>query len=100
MDEKKSKLVYAKRLSAFILLFAAIIALGVWIAQRDAQREAEQQYEFNIIVATTLLTVCVLALAKLNERRTVGVQIVILNKNIAQSNFWHFIDRGLTYRNG
>lgn len=49
MDEKKSKLVYAKRLSAFILLFSAIIAFGIWTAQRDAQREAERKYEFTII---------------------------------------------------
>lgn len=50
------------------------------------------------IVATTLLTVCVLALAKLMQRETVGTQIVILSKNIAQSNFWHFISKGLIYR--
>ena len=49
MDEKKPKLVYVKWLSAFILLFAAIIAVGVWTAQRDAQREDERKYEFNII---------------------------------------------------
>ena len=47
------------------------------------------------IVAITLLTVCVLALAKLIRRETVRLQIVILNKNIAQSSFLHFISKGL-----
>ena len=45
MDEKKSKLVYARWLYACILLFAAIIAFGIW----TAQHEAERKHEFNII---------------------------------------------------
>ena len=52
MDEKKSKSVYVKWISVFIiliLLFAAIIAFGIWTAQRDAQRMAEWRYEFDII---------------------------------------------------
>ena len=49
MDEKKSRLVYVKWISVFILLYAAIIAFDVWTARRDAQQEAERKYEFNII---------------------------------------------------
>ena len=52
MDEKKSKSVYVKWIPVFIiliLLFAAIIAFGIWTAQRDAQRMAELRYEFDII---------------------------------------------------
>jgi len=49
VDEKKSKSVYIKWLSVFILLFVAIIAFGIWTARHDAQREAERTYEFNII---------------------------------------------------
>ena len=49
MDEKKFRLVYVKWLSVFILLWAAIIAFGVWTARRNAQQEAERKYEFDII---------------------------------------------------
>lgn len=49
MDEKKTRLVYIKWFSVFILLYAAVIVLGIRTAQRDAQREAERKYEFNII---------------------------------------------------
>lgn len=52
MDKKKSKSVYVKWISVFIiliLLFAAIIAFGIRTARRDAQQEAERKYEFNII---------------------------------------------------
>ena len=49
MDKKKSQIVYIKWRSVFILLSAAIVAVGAWSAKRDAQREAERKYEFNII---------------------------------------------------
>ena len=49
MDKKKSQIVYIKWLSIFILLSATIVAVGAWSAKRDAQREAERKYEFNII---------------------------------------------------
>ncbi len=48
MDKEKFKSVYIW-IFIFVLLVVVIIAVGFWTAQRDAQRETERKYEFNII---------------------------------------------------
>ena len=32
-----------------MLLMAAVVTVGVYVAKRDARRDAERKYEFNII---------------------------------------------------
>lgn len=31
-----------------MLLMAAVVTVGIYVTKRDAQREAERKYEFNI----------------------------------------------------
>ena len=49
MNKKKSISFYIIWLIIFMLLMAAVITVGVYVEKRDAQRDAERKYEFNII---------------------------------------------------
>ena len=49
MNKKKSISFYIIWLIIFMLLMAAVITVGVYVAKRDAPRDAERKYEFNVI---------------------------------------------------
>lgn len=49
VNKEKSISFYIKWLFVFVLLMAAIITAGIYVAKRDEQRMAEWKYEFNII---------------------------------------------------
>ena len=49
MNKEKSISFHIKWLFIFVLLMAAIITAGIYVAKRDEQRMTEWRYEFNII---------------------------------------------------